>query len=146
VEGDFFSLGYFPRGKLAEKNLLSQKYNFNLDPINYPTLDMWDDQLMLGVGIKSLDLRAASSQDLLLARKLDRYVQRLRTFNGDVANMRDPLGNAVRIDSTSISSRELALIVGGKVPDSAQLRALESAARAAGRGRNPVTVSIYAGR
>ncbi len=82
-----------------------------------------------------------------MTRKLDDYVQRLRDFKGAIGNMRDPLGNRSSwVDSRNIANRELALIVGGKVPDSAQLRALELAARAANRGRNPVALSIYAGR
>ncbi len=44
VEGDLFSLGYFPRGKLAEKTLLTRQYQSDLDPINLPHAGYVDPQ------------------------------------------------------------------------------------------------------
>jgi hypothetical protein len=145
IDGDFFSLGYFPRGKLGESAMLRQVFNSPLNPGNYRTIDVYDDGALLGTSIKTLDLRALSASDPLLTRKLDNYVQELRDFKGYPGSMK--LGDApYPVDSSTIRHRQLALMVGGRVPDAAQLRSLELAARAAQRGRNPVTVSIYAGK
>jgi len=119
----FWNLSSVERGKR-----IHQALGENLRP-NYPTID----HFLQGwaTSIKSIDLNAISYQnDLLLLRRINRYVDKLATFPRKTPGTGD-------ITSDAIDGRHLELVVPLGSGNAAQLRAMAAAAqRASARGVN----------
>jgi hypothetical protein len=119
----FWNLSSLERGKRIHEAL-----GENLRP-NYPTID----HFLQGwaTSIKSIDLNAISYQnDLLLLRRMNRYVDKLETFPRKTSGSGDITGDA-------IDGRHLELVVPLGSGNAAQRTAIAAAAqRAAARGIN----------
>jgi hypothetical protein len=69
----------------------------------------------------------------------------LQDFEGVEGQMLTPSGLWTPVDSTGIAARRLDILVGGTIPDAAQLRTFAELRQSAAQGPNPVLLSIYAG-